>query len=218
MIGTPPSSEPPIPVPLDLRVDSHQPVGLGPAGARELREPDTWSVDDVAPQWRGAVPPSVALILDEELDLGRAHGPASCACRSLNRRVGPLGQDRLRYCRSGERPCAHASRHPGATSIVVGTVPYLLLHGTTAKRCQVSGIPLSRWSPRSSKPIPEPATRSLTVPETRTSPGAASDERALLSCDESACGRPWRSTGASVRRASSRFDQTPDRRARRSRM
>ena len=46
----------------------------------------------------------------------------------------------------------------------------------TAKRRQASGTPLSWCSPRSSNWIPEPATRSFTVLETSTSPGAASDE------------------------------------------
>ncbi len=37
--------------------------------------------------------------------------------------------------------------------------------------CQASGMPLRTWMPRSSKVIPEPITKSLTVVETRTSPG-----------------------------------------------
>ena len=38
------------------------------------------------------------------------------------------------------------------------------------------GTPFSSWGPRSSKVIPEPATRSFTVCETRTSPAAANAE------------------------------------------
>ena len=40
-----------------------------------------------------------------------------------------------------------------------------------AYSCQVSGMPLSVWAPRSLNSIPEPATRSFTVRETSTSPG-----------------------------------------------
>ena len=47
-------------------------------------------------------------------------------------------------------------------------------HTDAAKICQSSGTPLRGWVPRSSKPIPDPATRSLTVLVTRTSPGPAS--------------------------------------------
>src|SRR5207344_2418270 len=41
------------------------------------------------------------------------------------------------------------------------------------KRCHRPGTPLSGSSPRSSNSIPEPATRSVTVDVTSTSPGAA---------------------------------------------
>ena len=43
----------------------------------------------------------------------------------------------------------------------------------TAKRCHSPGTPLRVWRPRSSKPIPEPTTRSFTVLETRISPASA---------------------------------------------
>jgi hypothetical protein len=46
--------------------------------------------------------------------------------------------------------------------------------GSTAKRRHSPGIPFNSCGPRSSKPNPEPATRSLTVLETRTSLGPAS--------------------------------------------
>ena len=42
-------------------------------------------------------------------------------------------------------------------------------HGPAAKRRHSSGTPLSAWLPRSAKTIPEPATRSTTVRDTRTS-------------------------------------------------
>ena len=45
--------------------------------------------------------------------------------------------------------------------------------GLTAKSFQEPGTPFSLLSPRSSNSIPDPTTRSLTVPETSTSPGAA---------------------------------------------
>ena len=44
---------------------------------------------------------------------------------------------------------------------------------TTAKIRHASGSPSKTWLPRSVKEIPEPATRSLTVLETITSPGSA---------------------------------------------
>src|SRR5439155_21476995 len=44
----------------------------------------------------------------------------------------------------------------------------------TANRCHSPGTPLSAWTPRSSNRRPEPATRSLTVFETRISPAPAS--------------------------------------------
>ena len=47
---------------------------------------------------------------------------------------------------------------------------------TTAYSLQVPGTPLRSCSPRSSNENPEPATRSLTVLDTSTSPGAARDE------------------------------------------
>ena len=43
---------------------------------------------------------------------------------------------------------------------------------STARSCQVPGTPRSSTLPRSSKPVPEPTTRSRTVRETRISPGA----------------------------------------------
>ena len=43
----------------------------------------------------------------------------------------------------------------------------------TARRRQLPGIPGSSWSPRSSNSSPAPATRSVTVRVTSTSPGAA---------------------------------------------
>ena len=46
-------------------------------------------------------------------------------------------------------------------------------HGTTPYRCQRSGMPFSSCSPRSWKTSPDPATRSFTVGETRTSDGRA---------------------------------------------
>ena len=46
-------------------------------------------------------------------------------------------------------------------------------YAATAHRRQVPGTPFSSRSPRSSNGIPEPTTRSLTVPDTSTSPGRA---------------------------------------------
>jgi len=43
----------------------------------------------------------------------------------------------------------------------------------TENNLRASGTPFSSCSPRSSKAIPEPATRSLTVEETSTSPAPA---------------------------------------------
>src|SRR5688572_9858401 len=43
----------------------------------------------------------------------------------------------------------------------------------TTYSCQSPGMPLSEWVPRSSNSRPEPATRSTTVRETRTSPAPA---------------------------------------------
>src|SRR5438105_3174234 len=45
--------------------------------------------------------------------------------------------------------------------------------GSTRRICQVPGTPLSSCVPRSMKESPDPATRSLTVLETRTSSGPA---------------------------------------------
>ena len=44
---------------------------------------------------------------------------------------------------------------------------------STASSCQVPGTPRSSTLPRSSKPVPEPTTRSRTVRETRISPAPA---------------------------------------------
>ena len=44
---------------------------------------------------------------------------------------------------------------------------------STARSCQVPGTPRSSTLPRSSKPVPEPTTRSRTVRETRISPAPA---------------------------------------------
>ena len=44
---------------------------------------------------------------------------------------------------------------------------------STASSCQVPGTPRSSTLPRSSKPVPEPTTRSRTVRETRMSPAPA---------------------------------------------
>src|ERR671922_708082 len=50
----------------------------------------------------------------------------------------------------------------------------LAVRRSTAYRCHSPGTPFRSATPRSSNPIPDPATRSLTVLETSTSPGAAS--------------------------------------------
>jgi len=44
---------------------------------------------------------------------------------------------------------------------------------STANSFQAPGTPLSACSPRSANAIPDPTTRSFTVPDTRTSPGVA---------------------------------------------
>lgn len=48
------------------------------------------------------------------------------------------------------------------------------LHATARNKRHSLGTPLSTCVPRGSKAMPEPATRSRTVCETRTSPGPAS--------------------------------------------
>ena len=55
----------------------------------------------------------------------------------------------------------------------------------TAKSCQSPGTPFSEWTPRSANSIPDPATRSVTVRETSTSPGLAADpdSRPDVDCD-----------------------------------
>jgi hypothetical protein len=50
----------------------------------------------------------------------------------------------------------------------------LSVNPSTAKSFHVPGTPFSSYSPRSMKSIPDPATRSLTMPETRISPAPAS--------------------------------------------
>ncbi len=45
--------------------------------------------------------------------------------------------------------------------------------GSPARSCQVPGTPRNSTLPRSSKPVPEPATRSRKALETRISPAAA---------------------------------------------
>ena len=52
----------------------------------------------------------------------------------------------------------------------------------TANSCQSSGTPFSVWLPRSSNRRPEPATRSLTVRETSTSPASASEDTRAPMC------------------------------------
>ena len=56
---------------------------------------------------------------------------------------------------------------------------------STAKSCQVPGTPHNSTLPRSSKPVPDPTTRSHTVRETRISPapGLAEDPRRDVYCD-----------------------------------
>ena len=52
----------------------------------------------------------------------------------------------------------------------------------TAKSPHSPSMPLSSWTPRSSKAMPDPATRSTTVRETRTSPASARDETRCARC------------------------------------
>jgi len=49
-----------------------------------------------------------------------------------------------------------------------------VLHRSTANMCHSPGTPLRDWLPRSPKRSPEPATRSFTVLDTKTSPAPAS--------------------------------------------
>ena len=63
------------------------------------------------------------------------------------------------------------SRAAGGAAAAADAVEELLAYASaTANRCHCSGTPLSSCAPRSSKSIPEPATRSFTVLETSTSP------------------------------------------------
>ena len=83
------------------------------------------------------------------------------SCSSPERRIGmPVAELGGHVLPLDRRPLAH------------------LLSGEsqamTEYRCQVPGTPLSLCSPRSSNSIPEPATRSVTVRDTSTSPAAAS--------------------------------------------
>ncbi len=59
-----------------------------------------------------------------------------------------------------------ASAHPPLTSR--GCFRTQSNHASTLRRRQSSGIPLREWTPRSSKVMPDPTTRSLTVLDTRT--------------------------------------------------
>jgi hypothetical protein len=65
----------------------------------------------------------------------------------------------------------------------------------TANSGQRSGIPLSPWKPRSTNEMPEPTTRSVTVRETRISPGRASVAiAAAMSTDSPSIALPRTST------------------------
>lgn len=55
-------------------------------------------------------------------------------------------------------------------------------YGLTANSRHVAGSPLSSCSPRSSKLMPEPATRSTTVLVTRTWPGPAAEQTRSARC------------------------------------
>src|SRR5207245_11122599 len=72
------------------------------------------------------------------------------------------------YTTRGERPLTFAVRHRGAADDHAASAPE-----DTAKRCHFP-TPLRVRRPRSSNWIPDPATRSLTVPETSISSGLAS--------------------------------------------
>src|SRR5690606_27730989 len=58
---------------------------------------------------------------------------------------------------------------PAAPVLLTGRV-----QRSTANSCQVPGTPLSWWGPWSLNAMPDPTTRSFTVPETSTSPAPAS--------------------------------------------
>ena len=68
-----------------------------------------------------------------------------------------------------------AARGPGVGIDVscASAVPARAPSGSTASSCQVPGTPRNSTLPRSSKPVPEPTTRSRTVRETRISPAPA---------------------------------------------
>src|SRR5262245_2164691 len=93
-----------------------------------------------------------------------------------------------RYEKPGARPgsnIASATHQPTVSEFVVFGVVDLVSQPApvlTENSCQVPGTSLNVASPRSSKPMPDPATRSLTVRETTTSPDPACASRRDARC------------------------------------
>src|SRR5262249_12564144 len=101
--------------------------------------------------------------------------------RDLGARTGCERDDADTHARGGEaRPLPERIPHRGSVSREAtngqprdGRSSCPTTYLSTAKRRHSPGTPLSTWAPRAAKFSPEPATRSLTVDETMTSPGAA---------------------------------------------
>ena len=66
--------------------------------------------------------------------------------------------------------------------ISIQTARFQAAQTLTANSFQVPGTPLSSCSPRSLNAMPDPATRSATVRDTRTSPGDAEAETRWPMC------------------------------------
>ena len=61
-------------------------------------------------------------------------------------------------------------KHSGLAVLAVKAEPAVVYALLAAKSCQSPGTPLSRCTPRFVNSSPDPATRSVTVRDTRTSP------------------------------------------------
>jgi len=126
--------------------------GAGPRhGERHLQcvEPDVTEAPLVDAEERDC--PAVA-VCRRGVELARAAIPA-VAVPELDAVEFPVGHDVAPPARPGSGACLRSA--------------------ATANSNHSPGIPFSEWRPRSSKRMPDPATRSLTVLDTSTSPGPA---------------------------------------------
>ena len=88
---------------------------------------------------------------------------------------GPRGPPAAaQWCpRSGGGRCSRAGNMPSPSQMLPLDRGLRSVQVMTAKRRHAAGMPRGSCSPLSSNVVPEPATRSTTVQDTRTSPGCA---------------------------------------------